>query len=69
MFVQNKERAKELYNEVKFDDIRADVIHADLSDIQVIFCRMFSLLLIRCQDSQVKMPTVPFFSSISWSKC
>lgn len=47
MFVQNKERAKELYDEVKFDDIRADVIHADLSGIQVIiFCRMFSLLLL-----------------------
>ncbi|KAL3531908.1 hypothetical protein ACH5RR_005429 [Cinchona calisaya] len=34
VFVQNKERAKELYNEMKFDDIRADVIHADLSQIQ-----------------------------------
>lgn len=62
VFVQNKERAKELYDElydeVKFDDIRADVIHADLSEIQVIFCKMFSLLLIRFQDSQVKMPIV-----------
>ncbi|KAL8036168.1 hypothetical protein ABFS82_12G139100 [Erythranthe guttata] len=34
IFVQNKERAKELYNELKYDNIRADVIHADLSDIQ-----------------------------------
>ncbi|KAG8374254.1 hypothetical protein BUALT_Bualt11G0112300 [Buddleja alternifolia] len=34
LFVQNKERAKELYNELKYDDIRADVIHADLSEIQ-----------------------------------
>ncbi|KAL0316257.1 UNVERIFIED_CONTAM: DEAD-box ATP-dependent RNA helicase 57 [Sesamum radiatum] len=34
LFVQNKERAKELYNELKYDDIRADVIHADLSQIQ-----------------------------------
>lgn len=34
VFVQNKERAKELYDEVKFDDIRADVIHGDLSQIQ-----------------------------------
>lgn len=34
IFVQNKERAKELYNEVKFDDIRADVIHSDLSQKQ-----------------------------------
>ncbi|KZV35086.1 DEAD-box ATP-dependent RNA helicase 57 [Dorcoceras hygrometricum] len=34
MFVQNKERAKELYDELKYDDVRADVIHADLSEIQ-----------------------------------
>lgn len=34
LFVQNKERAKELYNELKYDEIRADVIHADLSQIQ-----------------------------------
>ncbi|VFQ94850.1 unnamed protein product [Cuscuta campestris] len=34
LFVQNKERAKQLYNEVKFDDIRADVIHSDLSPKQ-----------------------------------
>ncbi|CAI9098066.1 OLC1v1034627C1 [Oldenlandia corymbosa var. corymbosa] len=34
VFVQNKERGKELYNELKFDDLRADVIHADLSQIQ-----------------------------------
>lgn len=42
VFVQNKERAKELYRELAFDDIRADVIHADLSQIQVI---LVSLLL------------------------
>ncbi|XP_051113849.1 DEAD-box ATP-dependent RNA helicase 57 [Andrographis paniculata] len=34
LFVQNKERAKELYNELKYEDFRADVIHADLSQIQ-----------------------------------
>ncbi|XP_073155633.1 DEAD-box ATP-dependent RNA helicase 57 [Henckelia pumila] len=34
IFVQNKERAKELYDELKYDDVRADVIHADLSEIQ-----------------------------------
>ncbi|KAK3021355.1 hypothetical protein RJ639_045988 [Escallonia herrerae] len=34
IFVQNKERAKDLYNELKFEDIRADVVHADLSDVQ-----------------------------------
>lgn len=39
VFVQNKERAKELYNELKFDNIRADVIHADLSQIQVIYVK------------------------------
>ncbi|KAL3646741.1 DEAD-box ATP-dependent RNA helicase 57 [Castilleja foliolosa] len=34
LFVQNKERAKELHSELKYEDIRADIIHADLSDIQ-----------------------------------
>ncbi|KAL7170065.1 hypothetical protein ACSBR2_035001 [Camellia fascicularis] len=34
VFLQNKERAKELYKELAFDDIRADVIHADMSQIQ-----------------------------------
>uniref|UniRef100_A0A2P2M356 RNA helicase n=1 Tax=Rhizophora mucronata TaxID=61149 RepID=A0A2P2M356_RHIMU len=34
IFVQSKERAKELYGELKFDDIRADVIHSDLSQAQ-----------------------------------
>lgn len=35
VFVQNIERAKELYDELKFDDIRADVIHSDLNQTQV----------------------------------
>ncbi|KAH7676911.1 RNA helicase protein [Dioscorea alata] len=34
VFVQSKERAKELYKELAFDDIKADVIHADLSQEQ-----------------------------------
>ncbi|KAK8588709.1 hypothetical protein V6N13_087614 [Hibiscus sabdariffa] len=34
IFVQSKERAKELYEELKFDDIRVSVIHSDLSEIQ-----------------------------------
>ncbi|XP_049407304.1 DEAD-box ATP-dependent RNA helicase 57 isoform X2 [Solanum stenotomum] len=34
VFVQNKERAKELYDELKLEDIRPDVIHSDLSQIQ-----------------------------------
>ncbi|KAL3839630.1 hypothetical protein ACJIZ3_024221 [Penstemon smallii] len=34
LFVQNKERAKELHKELKYDNIRADVIHADLPQIQ-----------------------------------
>ncbi|KAH6758017.1 P-loop containing nucleoside triphosphate hydrolases superfamily protein [Perilla frutescens var. hirtella] len=34
IFVQNKERAKELYNELRYDDIRADVMHADLPEVQ-----------------------------------
>ncbi|XP_045798801.1 DEAD-box ATP-dependent RNA helicase 57 [Trifolium pratense] len=31
IFVQSKERAKELYGELAFDNIRVDVIHSDLS--------------------------------------
>lgn len=34
VFVQNKERAKELYGELEFDDIRVDVIHSDLNQTQ-----------------------------------
>ncbi|KAL4351363.1 hypothetical protein GQ457_06G025920 [Hibiscus cannabinus] len=34
IFLQSKERAKELYEELKFDDIRVGVIHSDLSEIQ-----------------------------------
>nr|DAD19401.1 TPA_asm: hypothetical protein HUJ06_020864 [Nelumbo nucifera] len=34
LFVQSKERAKELYRELAFDNIRVDVIHADLSQTQ-----------------------------------
>ncbi|XP_022767394.1 DEAD-box ATP-dependent RNA helicase 57 isoform X2 [Durio zibethinus] len=34
IFVQSKERAKELYEELKFDNIRVSVIHADLSEAQ-----------------------------------
>ncbi|KDO38987.1 hypothetical protein CISIN_1g030396mg [Citrus sinensis] len=35
IFVQSKDRAKELYGELAFDDIRAGVIHSDLSQTQV----------------------------------
>ncbi|XP_042517839.1 DEAD-box ATP-dependent RNA helicase 57 [Macadamia integrifolia] len=34
VFLQSKERAKELHRELAFDNIRVDVIHADLSQIQ-----------------------------------
>ncbi|MFQ6666639.1 hypothetical protein Gotur_032920 [Gossypium turneri] len=36
IFVQSKERAKELYEELKFDNIRVGVIHSDLSETQVL---------------------------------
>lgn len=35
VFVQSKDRAKELFKELAFDDIKADVVHADLSQMQV----------------------------------
>ncbi|GLT55779.1 hypothetical protein SLA2020_288710 [Shorea laevis] len=34
IFVQSKERAKELYGELAYDNIRVDVIHSDLSQLQ-----------------------------------
>lgn len=34
IFVQSKERAKELYRELAFENIRADAIHADLSQTE-----------------------------------
>ncbi|KAL5984565.1 hypothetical protein ACLOJK_018670 [Asimina triloba] len=34
VFVQSKERAKDLYKELAFDNIKADVIHADLTQEQ-----------------------------------
>ncbi|XP_057983778.1 DEAD-box ATP-dependent RNA helicase 57 [Malania oleifera] len=34
VFVQSKERAKQLYGELEFDSFRVDVIHADLSQSQ-----------------------------------
>lgn len=39
LFVQSKERAKELYKELAFEDINADVIHADLTQSEVILFR------------------------------
>lgn len=35
--MQSKERAKELYGELAFENIRVNVIHSDLSQIEVIF--------------------------------
>lgn len=34
VFVQSKDRAKDLYKELRFDDIRVDVIHSDLSQVE-----------------------------------
>ncbi|KAL5701652.1 RNA helicase [Ranunculus cassubicifolius] len=34
LFLQSKDRAKQLYRELSSDDIRVDVIHADLTQIQ-----------------------------------
>jgi len=36
VFLQSKERAKELYGELAFDNIRVDVIHSDLSQEEVV---------------------------------
>lgn len=40
VFVQSKERAKELFNELIYDGLNVDVIHADRTQAQVcgFFC-------------------------------
>jgi hypothetical protein len=45
IFVQSKERAKELYKELAFDDVKADVIHADLTEQQVLLCVLLLLFI------------------------
>lgn len=35
IFVQSKERAKELFSELLYDGINVDVIHADRTQLQV----------------------------------
>jgi len=47
IFVQSKERAKELYKELAFDDVRVDAIHADLNEQQVLLCILLLLLYFR----------------------
>lgn len=35
IFLQSKERARELFNELLYDGINVDVIHADRTQLQV----------------------------------
>jgi len=37
VFVQSKERAKELFNELIYDGLNVDVIHSDRTQLQVMF--------------------------------
>ena len=41
IFVQSKERAKALFNELVYDELRVDVIHADRTQAQVCFITLF----------------------------
>lgn len=40
IFLQSKQRAKELYHELQYDDINVDVIHADRTPAQVTTFRL-----------------------------
>ena len=46
VFVQSKERAKELYRELVYDDIRVDVIHGDLTEEQVLLLHNLPILIL-----------------------
>lgn len=43
VFVQTKERAKELFNELIYDGINVEVIHADRTQLQVL---AFNIILL-----------------------
>jgi len=45
VFVQSKDRAKDLFHELIYDGINVDVIHADKTQQQVLCCRCFSVSL------------------------
>lgn len=44
VFVQTKERAKELFKELIYDNIMVDAIHADRTQLQV--CELMRVLVI-----------------------
>ena len=41
IFVQSKERARELFSELLYDGIMVDVIHADRTQLQVLITRIW----------------------------
>lgn len=45
IFVQNKKRANELYEELKFDSIRVGVVHSDLAQKQVFLLMVSPIIL------------------------
>lgn len=51
VFVQSKERAQQLFNELIYDGIRVDAIHADRTQLQVSLSYFFQNLFINifCQ--------------------
>ena len=46
IFVQSKERAKELFHELIYDGINVDVIHSDRTQAQVSFGSIYNMLLL-----------------------
>lgn len=68
IFVQNKERAKELYNELRYDDIRADVIHADLPEMQVTLSLLNTMIIITCRCFIYAYPNTGTFSMCNMEK-
>lgn len=60
VFVQTKERAKELFKELIYDNIMVDAIHADRTQLQV--CELMRVL-ISLTDGYFK----PLF--MAWENC
>ena len=67
VFVQSKERAKELFHELIYDGINVDVIHSDRTQCQVRLTQTTSKQL--CRKYTVVEIIMIFFSFLERQRC
>ena len=69
MFVQTKERAKELFRELIYDNIMVDAIHADRTQTQVwrmffICFMLFNYWIILPKHSVISFALIEYYAKI-----